>query len=55
MAMGKRRTISGDEVDVVYGRHRYHYLKRPGAASEIKRRMRRRERHEGKAEALSQV
>lgn len=53
MAMGKRRAISGDEQDVVSGRQHYCYLQRPGATDKIKRRMRRRERREGKHEAHS--
>lgn len=51
MAMGKRETRSGDEVDVVGGRRHLLYLQRPGVTAEIKRRMTRRERHEGKREA----
>lgn len=51
MSMGKRPTRSGDEVDVVYGRRYYCYLQRPGVSAEIKRRMTRRERREGKIEA----
>ncbi len=53
MAMGKRKTVSGDEQDVVNARQHYCYLQRPGATDKIKRRMRRRERHEGKREAYS--
>jgi hypothetical protein len=53
MAMGRNqvRAISGDEQDVIEGRRHYCYLQRAGAAAEIKRRMRRRERRAGKAEA----
>lgn len=51
----KRRTIDGDERDVVsrYWRRHCLYLQRAGAASAIKRRMRRRERREGAAEATT--
>lgn len=48
--MAKRKAVSAEEHDVVYARKWYCYLKRAGATSEIKRRMRRRERREGRAE-----
>lgn len=43
----KRRAIKADEHDVVSGWRRYLcYMQRAGVVSRIKRRMRRRERHE---------
>jgi hypothetical protein len=46
----KRRCINADEYDLLYGRRHYCYLQRAGATSWIKRKMRRRERREGKQE-----
>jgi hypothetical protein len=46
--MAKRKTVSGDEVDVVYVRK--HLKWQRGEVAKIKRGMRRRERHEAKAE-----
>ncbi len=48
-----RKAITVEEQDVVYARRWYCYLKNAGAASGIKRQMRRRERREGRAEARS--
>lgn len=49
----KRRVISGDEQDVVSRRARQVlcWTQRPGATAEVKRRIRRRERQEGRREA----
>lgn len=45
----KRRVIKGDEYDTVSWMRRYLcYLARPGATDKIKRRLRRRERHDAK-------
>lgn len=45
----KRRAIKADEYDVVTGWRRViSYMKRAGVVSNIKRRMRRRERHDAK-------
>lgn len=48
----KRTVLRADEYDVAsrYWRRHYCYLKRAGVASAIKRRMRRRERRQGKTE-----
>ena len=48
--MAKRKTVSGDEVDVVYARK--HLVWRRGEVTRIKRQMRRRERHEARAELI---
>ena len=46
----KRKASKADEQDVVTGWRRVMcYLRRAGATDAIKRRMRRRERHDGKA------
>lgn len=46
--MGHRQELKGgDEWDVLYGRRHYCYLHRAGVASSIKRKMRRRDRHDG--------
>jgi hypothetical protein len=43
----KRKAVTAEEYDVIGGgRRHYCYLQRAGVASAIKRRMRRRERHE---------
>jgi hypothetical protein len=47
----KRKLISGDEYDVVYGRRFLCAFQRAGVASATKRKIRRRERQEGKREA----
>lgn len=49
--MAKRKALTAEEQDVVYARRWYCYLQRAGAASAIKRQMRRRERREGRREA----
>lgn len=46
----KRKAITADEQDVVGARRFYCYLQRAGVTSEIKRRMRRRERRNGRSE-----
>lgn len=47
----KRRTVKADEWDVVTNWRRYIcYMQRAGVTSAIKRRMRRRERHDAKSE-----
>jgi hypothetical protein len=47
-----RKAVKADEQDVVTGWRRYIcYMDRAGVTSRIKRRMRRRERREGKMEA----
>jgi len=47
--MGRRRMPTGDEQDVHTGwRRLYLWTQRPGATSRVKRRSRRRERHEAK-------
>lgn len=47
----KRRIVKADEWDVVYGMKRYiAYMSRAGVVSRIKRRMRRRDRHDAKRE-----
>lgn len=47
----KRQIKHGDEQDAFTSwRHLYIYLSRPGVTSAIKRRARRRERHEAKLE-----
>ena len=47
--MGWKIKLNGDEEDVVSSwRHLYCYLARPGVASNIKRQIRRRDRHEAK-------
>lgn len=49
--MARRRIITADEQDVYTGWRRiYCWTQRAGATSEVKRRTRRRERREGKAE-----
>jgi hypothetical protein len=51
----KRQTKSADEWDIVSGwRHVLCYTQRAGVTSSIKRRMRRRERHEAKHEILKE-
>lgn len=49
--MGRRPARDADEVDAVsrWGRRYLCYTQRPGARSAIKRRVRRRERREGRA------
>ena len=42
----KQKLKTGDEFDVICARKWYCYLKRAGATSRIKRRLRRRMRHE---------
>lgn len=45
----KRKAVKSDEYDVVTGwRHYLCYMQRAGVVSKIKRRMRRRERHDAK-------
>lgn len=45
----KRRAVKPDEIDVVTGwRKLLCYMQRPGNSHKAKRRMRRRERHQGK-------
>ncbi len=51
----KRRVISGDEQDVVYARHLLCVFQRAGVASATKRKIRRRERQEGKREVREQA
>lgn len=54
--MGHRQKLKdGFEWDVLFGRKHYCYLQRAGAASSIKRRMRRRDRRDGKHEAAREV
>jgi hypothetical protein len=48
--MKRPRLRRADEYDVVLARHWYCYLQRAGATSNIKRRIRRRERQQGKVE-----
>lgn len=45
-----RRTKCAEEDDVLYGKRTYCYMQRAGVSAWWKRRMRRRERREGKAE-----
>lgn len=47
-SMGRRATLDGDEYDATsrWGRRYLCYLQRPGVRSGIKRRARRRERHD---------
>lgn len=49
--MGRRPARDADEVDAVsrWGRRYLCYIQRPGVRSAIKRRVRRRERREGRA------
>lgn len=48
-SMGRRPAKQSDEYDVVTGWRKYLcYCQRPGVTSAIKKRMRRRERHEAK-------
>jgi hypothetical protein len=53
MSMGKRQRISGDEQDAFsrFGRRYLCYLQRSGVRAEVKRKVRRRERHTAKLEA----
>ena len=52
----KRRAVKADEYDVVTGWRRYLcYMKRAGVVSAIKRRMRRRERHDANRETRRAV
>jgi hypothetical protein len=47
----RRWTIDGDEVDVAsrkWRRRFNHFVRKPGIIAEVKRRMRRRERREGR-------
>lgn len=47
----KRKAVKADEQDVVTGWRRHLcYMQRAGVVSKVKRRMRRRERHQGKHE-----
>ncbi|UIW13299.1 hypothetical protein SEA_CREWMATE_47 [Arthrobacter phage Crewmate] len=50
--MGRRETRDGDEYDATsrWGRRYLCYIQRPGVRSAIKRRVRRRERHEARKE-----
>ncbi len=50
-----RQAIGFGECDVVYGKGVYTWTMRPGARSWWKRRMRRRERRQGRQEALAQA
>ncbi|WGH21223.1 hypothetical protein SEA_OBITOO_47 [Arthrobacter phage ObiToo] len=51
-SMGRRETRDGDEYDATsrWGRRYLCYIQRPGVRSAIKRRVRRRERHEARKE-----
>lgn len=53
MSSVKRRAITAAEQDVVEARRWYCYTQRAGVASGVKRQMRRRERREGKREAIA--
>lgn len=44
----KQKLKCGDEWDVIYARKIYCYLRRAGAANEVKTRMRRRARHDAR-------
>lgn len=49
--MGRRITRTADEYDVHTGWRKYYlWTQRPGATAKVKRRTRRRERHEARAE-----
>lgn len=51
MSMGRRQAKQSDEYDVVTDWRRFLcYMKRAGVVSKIKRRMRRRERHDARRE-----
>lgn len=50
--MKRAKLKRADEYDTVCARHWYCYLQKAGATSAIKRRIRRRERQQGKAELV---
>lgn len=53
--MGRRKMKSGDEYDALTKWRRYYaYLTRAGVVSSIKRKVRRRERREGKRDVENQ-
>jgi hypothetical protein len=51
----KRKLISGDERDAIHARRHLCCLQRAGVVSATKRRIRRRERQEGRREAREQA
>lgn len=51
----KRRVVGGDEWDMIYARRHYCYLQRAGVTDQIKRRIRRRERQDGKRDVRKEA
>jgi hypothetical protein len=53
--MLRRRIVTGDEVDAYTWRRFYCWTQKAGAVKAVKRRTHKRERKEGRAEALRQL